>query len=169
MRYTSSVLLSFYVTKTFSGCCFRVLRLVLEIGFKLRILTHQETATNSDKLNLQCQSFGFLALLKNQSTWVVFQFSKYCIAYFTCGSWNKEIQNWTRLNLQLQKISYIYTGYLEKIRRSDDVIVLIHIPESYDFSLASKSKWTEKIENFKTIFWQIFNAPYLQHIFFCWT
>ncbi|XP_052679828.1 putative universal stress protein SAUSA300_1656 isoform X4 [Crassostrea angulata] len=30
-----------------------------------------------------------------------------------------------------------FDWYLEKIRRNDDVIVLIHIPESYDFSLAS--------------------------------
>ncbi|XP_048742741.1 universal stress protein in QAH/OAS sulfhydrylase 3'region-like isoform X2 [Ostrea edulis] len=30
-----------------------------------------------------------------------------------------------------------FDWYLEKIRRDDDVIVLIHIPESYDFSLAS--------------------------------
>ncbi|XP_022302755.2 universal stress protein YxiE-like isoform X1 [Crassostrea virginica] len=29
-----------------------------------------------------------------------------------------------------------FDWYLEKIRRDDDVIVLIHIPESYDFSLA---------------------------------
>ncbi|XP_019918514.2 universal stress protein YxiE isoform X2 [Magallana gigas] len=29
-----------------------------------------------------------------------------------------------------------FDWYLEKIRRNDDVIVLIHIPESYDFSLA---------------------------------
>nr|XP_022302763.1 uncharacterized protein LOC111110517 isoform X3 [Crassostrea virginica] len=30
-----------------------------------------------------------------------------------------------------------FDWYLEKIRRDDDVIVLIHIPESYDFSLAN--------------------------------
>ncbi|XP_052679827.1 universal stress protein YxiE-like isoform X3 [Crassostrea angulata] len=38
-----------------------------------------------------------------------------------------------------------FDWYLEKIRRNDDVIVLIHIPESYDFSLATVQNNGEEI------------------------
>lgn len=87
-------------------------------------------------------------------------YCKFCVQFF-----NKPIHNFNRSNLQLQIMSCIFTGYLEKIRRNDDVIVLIHIPESYDFSLASKSNWTEEIENIKSNFCQIFNTLFLQHGF----
>lgn len=143
MRYMSSVILSFYVARTFPGCCLRVLRLGLEIKCKSTTLTH-DTDTLKQQLiliiKLVTSVFWFPCFNRkiNQRVLFVF-FSGYCIANFACSSLINRFIILNRSNLQLQIMSCIFTGYLEKIRRNDDVIVLIHIPESYDFSLASKS------------------------------
>ncbi|XP_011412629.2 universal stress protein YxiE isoform X1 [Magallana gigas] len=44
-----------------------------------------------------------------------------------------------------------FDWYLEKIRRNDDVIVLIHIPESYDFSLATVQNNGEEIREWSPL------------------
>lgn len=139
----SSVILSFYVARTFPGCCLRVLRLGLEIKCKSTTLTH-DTDTLKQQLiliiKLVTSVFWFPCFNRKINQRVLFGFffrilyCKFCVQFF-----NKPIHNFNRSNLQLQIMSCIFTGYLEKIRRNDDVIVLIHIPESYDFSLASKS------------------------------
>lgn len=89
-------------------------------------------------------------------------YCKFCVQFF-----NKPIHNFKPIKFATSN-NVIFTGYLEKIRRNDDVIVLIHIPESYDFSLASKSKWTEEIENIKSNFCQIFNTLFYNMALFFW-
>lgn len=120
-------------------------------------------------IKLVTSVFWFPCFNRKINQRVLFVFSSgYCIAKFACSSLINRFIILNRSNLQLQIMSCIFTGYLEKIRRNDDVIVLIHIPESYDFSLASKSKWTEEIENIKSNFCQIFNTLFYNMALFFW-
>lgn len=96
MRYMSSVILSFYVARTFPGCCLRVLRLGLEIKCKSTTLTH-DTDTLKQQLiliiKLVTSVFWFPCFNRKINQRVLFVFfmilyCKFCVQFF-----NKPIHN----------------------------------------------------------------------------
>lgn len=96
MRYMSSVILSFYVARTFPGCCLRVLRLGLEIKCKSTTLTH-DTDTLKQQLiliiKLVTSVFWFPCFNRKINQRVLFVFfrilyCKICVQFF-----NKPIHN----------------------------------------------------------------------------
>lgn len=96
MRYMSSVILSFYVARTFPGCCLRVLRLGLEIKCKSTTLTH-DTDTLKQQLiliiKLVTSVFWFPCFNRKINQRVLFVFFRILYCKFCVQFFNKPIHN----------------------------------------------------------------------------